>query len=283
MADVKISGLPASTTPLTGTEVVPVVQGGVTKKVSVDNLTAGKAVSVSGLTDSTLTASKAVFTDANKKLTSTGTQAVDQGGTGLSSVTSGQIVFGNSTTALATSAIFVYDNANQRLGIGTASPDHKLTVVNDANSQQWLRLKNLNAGSSASVGFLFGNDASDANGSLYLNSELNSGIGAAGGLVFGTYVGKPISFITGATEKIRLHSSGGVSVGNTTDPGAANLSVTGTVRTQGYTVSTLPAAGVAGRRAYVTDATLPTYLGALVGGGAVVCPVFDNGTAWVSA
>ena len=50
-----------------------------------------------------------------------------------------------------------------------------------------------------------------------------------------------------------------------------------------FTVATLPAAGVAGRMAYVTDATAPTYLGALVGGGAVVTPVFDNGAAWVSA
>lgn len=45
MADVKISGLPASTTPVAGSEVLPIVQGGVTKKVSIDNLTAGKSVS----------------------------------------------------------------------------------------------------------------------------------------------------------------------------------------------------------------------------------------------
>lgn len=44
MADVKISALPASTTPLGGTETVPLVQSGTTKKVSVDNLTAGRAV-----------------------------------------------------------------------------------------------------------------------------------------------------------------------------------------------------------------------------------------------
>lgn len=49
----------------------------------------------------------------------------------------------------------------------------------------------------------------------------------------------------------------------------------------GYTVSTLPT-GVIGDRAYVTDATAPTYLGTLTGSGAVVCPVFHNGTAWVS-
>lgn len=39
MADVKISGLPSSTTPLAGTEVLPIVQGGTTKKVASDDLT----------------------------------------------------------------------------------------------------------------------------------------------------------------------------------------------------------------------------------------------------
>jgi hypothetical protein len=56
MADVKISGLPASTVPLAGTEVLPIVQGGVTKQVSVNNLTAGKAIA--GL-DLTLTSTDA--------------------------------------------------------------------------------------------------------------------------------------------------------------------------------------------------------------------------------
>ena len=50
MADVKISGLPASTTPLTGAEVVPIVQGGITKQVSVTNMTSGKTVPATGYT-----------------------------------------------------------------------------------------------------------------------------------------------------------------------------------------------------------------------------------------
>jgi hypothetical protein len=50
MADQKISQLAAATTPLAGTEVLPIVQGGATKQVSVNNLTAGKAVSASTLT-----------------------------------------------------------------------------------------------------------------------------------------------------------------------------------------------------------------------------------------
>lgn len=53
MADTKISALPASTTPLAGTEVLPIVQSGVTRKVSVADLTAGRAISATQLTLST--------------------------------------------------------------------------------------------------------------------------------------------------------------------------------------------------------------------------------------
>ena len=49
MADTKISALPASTTPLAGTETLPVVQSSATKQVSVSNLTVGRAVNVGSL------------------------------------------------------------------------------------------------------------------------------------------------------------------------------------------------------------------------------------------
>jgi hypothetical protein len=49
MADLKISALTASTTPLAGTEVLPIVQSSTTKQVSVANLTAGRAVSATSV------------------------------------------------------------------------------------------------------------------------------------------------------------------------------------------------------------------------------------------
>lgn len=49
MADVKISALPAATTPLAGTEVLPIVQGGTTDQVSVANLTAGRDVAANSV------------------------------------------------------------------------------------------------------------------------------------------------------------------------------------------------------------------------------------------
>lgn len=48
MADTKISALTGATTPLAGTEVLPIVQSGTTKQVSVANLTAGRAVNTAG-------------------------------------------------------------------------------------------------------------------------------------------------------------------------------------------------------------------------------------------
>ena len=48
MADKKISQLTWATTPLAGTEELPLVQSGVTKKVSAANLTAGRSISTTG-------------------------------------------------------------------------------------------------------------------------------------------------------------------------------------------------------------------------------------------
>lgn len=53
MADKKISQLTGATTPLAGTEELPLVQGGVTKKVTAANITAGRSVSASELLAST--------------------------------------------------------------------------------------------------------------------------------------------------------------------------------------------------------------------------------------
>lgn len=79
---------------------------------------------------------------------------------------------------------------------------------------------------------------------------------------------------------MRVDSTGNMGVGLTANANT-KIDANGPIRAKGYTVATLPT-GVVGARAYVTDATLPTFLGALVGGGAVTCPVFYNGTAWVA-
>jgi len=60
----------------------------------------------------------------------------------------------------------------------------------------------------------------------------------------------------------------------------------GVVETGGYAIASLPscAAGTKGALAYVTNGqTTPTFLGTVSTTGAVVAPVFCNGTAWIYA
>lgn len=71
-----------------------------------------------------------------------------------------------------------------------------------------------------------------------------------------------------------------VQVGN----GTASIALNGLATLKQYTVATLPpcSSGAANNLAVVSDATAPTYNGALTGGGAVHIPVFCNGTSWTA-
>lgn len=84
MADLKISALPSSTTPLAGTEVAPIVQGGATKKVTVADFTAGRDVSALSLTAGLMklsgTALETTDANGNYSLLPNGTGRVTIGG-----------------------------------------------------------------------------------------------------------------------------------------------------------------------------------------------------------
>ena len=73
--------------------------------ISSGNSSVGGTLSVTGnLTNSALTASKVVFSDASKILSSTGTVGVDQGGTGATTLTSGALLIGNGTGSVTSLA-----------------------------------------------------------------------------------------------------------------------------------------------------------------------------------
>jgi hypothetical protein len=55
----------------------------------------GTTLTANDLIDSSLTASKPVFTNGTKNLVSTGTLGVDQGGTGLTTLTANNVILGN--------------------------------------------------------------------------------------------------------------------------------------------------------------------------------------------
>jgi len=55
----------------------------------------GTTLTANDIIDSSLTASKPVFTNGSKNLVSTGTLGVDQGGTGLTTLTANNVILGN--------------------------------------------------------------------------------------------------------------------------------------------------------------------------------------------
>jgi len=104
MADKKISALTGASTPLAGTEVLPIVQSGATVKVAVSDLTAGRAVNAASLT----------------AISNTTYQIQVASGTG--NYTNGGIYFG----ALGTSdpgyyGYAYYDQATETLRLGNRS------------------------------------------------------------------------------------------------------------------------------------------------------------------
>ena len=59
----------------------------------------GTTLTANDFIDSSLTASKPVFTNGSKNLVSTGTLGVDQGGTSLTTLTANNVILGNGTSA----------------------------------------------------------------------------------------------------------------------------------------------------------------------------------------
>ena len=114
----------------------------------------------------------------------------------------GYVPFGQGTTTLNQSSNLFFNGSN--LGIGTTNPTAKLYIVAAPNTGGLVITDNT-------------------------SSDFAVTVGASTGVV---NVGSPsaaMAFTTTNTERMRISSSGGVSIGNTTDAGATNLSVTGTV------------------------------------------------------
>lgn len=83
-----------------------------------------------------------------------------------------------------------------------------------------------------------------------------------------------------STNKTVLEFEGGTINSNSTVTIPKDETGTLALKLKGYTVASLPT-GTVGDRAYVTDATAPSFLTLVTGGGAVTCPVFHNGTNWI--
>lgn len=179
MADKKISQLDASTTPLAGTEVLPIVQSGVTKKVSVADLTAGRSVAMSGYTVTNTATDVDVLI---RNLTTTGTSGETTG-----------ISFDVANNA---AGVRIYARRDGTYG-STATRDASFRVATTLNSVE-------------SEKFVFTSDGNLEllDGDLVIGTA-GKGINFSGGVLWRTGTGSPEGVVTASVGSMYTDVAGG--------------------------------------------------------------------------
>jgi hypothetical protein len=122
------------------------------------------AVATGTVTSVTGTSPITVATGTTTTAITLGTVPVANGGTGATTFTQGQVLFGTGATAISNSSSLFWDNVNLRLGIGTTTPAFPLQVATSVSA---------NIGS---YGFLNTSGAGTASGtanvSIYANGRV---------------------------------------------------------------------------------------------------------------
>jgi len=189
--------------------------------------------------------------------------AVENGGTGLGTIPSnGQLLIGNGT-GYSLNTLFA------GTGISIANGSGSISITNSLPDQTVVLT---GAGTTTTSG-TYPNFTITSNDAYVGTVTSVGGTGTVNGITLtGTVTSSGNLTLGGALSGVSL---------TTQVSGILPVANGGTGTGVAYTVATLPTVGTQGRRAWVTNALAPTFGAAVVGGGAVVIPVFDNGTAWI--
>ena len=162
-----------------------------------------------------------------------GTIGVAYGGTGVATLTSGYVLKGNGTSAVSASVIY---DTGTNVGIGTSSPNYKLTVQSSNAAAGFERTISRRTGDQTNFyrTSIVYNDSASASGpyaaySSGIYHEFGGGFGPSGGLTFATNSANagPITFATADAERMRIDTSGNVGIGTSSPSGKFNISAPG--------------------------------------------------------
>ena len=178
MANSKISALTAATTPVAGTEVLPIVQSSATVKLAISDLTPGLSTITAakgGTGQTTYAVGDLLYASASTTLSKladvatgnalisggvttapswgkigltthvSGTLPAANGGTNITSFTSGGVTYASSTSALATGSTLTTDGSYLIVGGATVRDTTKLTVETSSNGMTIYVVPNTNA------------------------------------------------------------------------------------------------------------------------------------------
>jgi len=157
------------------------------------------------------------------------------GTTPITSGTVGRVLFEGTGNVLQESANFFWDNTNARLGIGTAVPTNRLSVI-DTTATYVANFR----GSASTYIQIGANTIAGEQGVNMINSSCQAFLGVTGTEAYfvGTSGATIIRFSIGGAERMRITgSTGNVLIGTTTDAGF-KLDVNGTARVSGTLQST---------------------------------------------
>ena len=249
MADKKISALTSATTPLAGTEVLPIVQSSTTVKVAVSDLTAGRAVSAASLTATTTLGVTGVSTltggavvqgltvglgggavgtntavgsgalasnSSGTTNTAFGQATLFTNGTGIQNTASGANALqnnsvGSANVAVGQGAMFTSTTASDNTAIGTSALFFNDTGASNTALGRYTLVSNTTASNNTAVGYQAGYLSTGIGNQFFGYSSGSAVTTGAKNVILGSYTGSaaPIS-VTGSNFVVLSDGDGNI-------------------------------------------------------------------------
>jgi len=232
---VPITSLPAATTPLSGTEVVAVVQSGTTSKVAVSDLTAGRAISA---TAATLSSGNLTFSSTAQRITGDFSNATvanrlmfqtstTNGNTTVAAIPNGTSQQGqftafnasNPTNASNISIIALAGEGRVQSAIAGTGTYLPMTFLTGGSERVRIDTSgNVGIGISPSFSLDVYRSSTTTSTVVARNDTSTTAMYATNAASFvGTTTNTPFGFITNNTEQLRILATGGITSANLAD------------------------------------------------------------------